>query len=66
MTSHRCGGKLSLLLSCFLFVVSLACSAQAFAYSLDGTVYLADGEVATEAQIWYLPQLLEGMEGPSE
>ncbi len=32
----------------------------------DGTVYLADGEVATEAQIWYLPQLLEGMEGPSE
>ncbi len=32
----------------------------------DGTSYLADGEVATEAQIWYLPQLLEGMEGPSE
>ena len=32
----------------------------------DGTLYLADGEVATEAQIWYLPQLLEGMEGPSE
>jgi len=32
----------------------------------DGTPYLADGEVATEAQIWYLPQLLEGMEGPSE
>lgn len=32
----------------------------------DGTVYLADGEVATDAQIWYLPMLLEGMEGPSE
>jgi simple sugar transport system substrate-binding protein len=32
----------------------------------DGTPYLADGEVATDEQIWYLPQLLEGMEGPSE
>jgi simple sugar transport system substrate-binding protein len=32
----------------------------------DGTSYLADGEVATDEQIWYLPQLLEGMEGPSE
>jgi simple sugar transport system substrate-binding protein len=32
----------------------------------DGTPYLADGEVATDDQIWYLPQLLEGMEGPSE
>ncbi len=32
----------------------------------DGTRYLADGEVATDKQIWYLPQLLEGMEGPSE
>lgn len=32
----------------------------------DGTTYLADGEVATDAQIWYLKQLLEGMEGPSE
>jgi simple sugar transport system substrate-binding protein len=31
----------------------------------DGTEYLADGEVATEQQIWYLPQLLEGMEGQS-
>lgn len=31
----------------------------------DGTPYLADGEVATEFQIWYLPQLLEGMEGQS-
>jgi simple sugar transport system substrate-binding protein len=32
----------------------------------DGTVYLADGVVATEQQIWYLPALLEGMDGPSE
>jgi hypothetical protein len=26
---------------------------------------LKDGEVATDLQIWYLPQLLEGMEGQS-
>jgi len=32
----------------------------------DGTTYLAEGEVATDEQIWYLTQLLEGMEGPSE
>jgi len=32
----------------------------------DGTVYIADGAVATDEQIWYLPQLLEGMIGPSE
>ena len=31
----------------------------------DGKVYLKDGEVATDQQIWYLPQLLEGMEGQS-
>jgi simple sugar transport system substrate-binding protein len=31
----------------------------------DGTVFLADGAVATDQQIWYLPQLLEGMEGQS-
>jgi simple sugar transport system substrate-binding protein len=31
----------------------------------DKTVYLADGVVATDQQIWYLPQLLEGMEGQS-
>ena len=31
----------------------------------DGTAYLADGETATDQQIWYLPQLLEGMEGQS-
>ncbi len=32
----------------------------------DGTEYLADGVVATDFQVWYLPQLLEGMEGQSE
>ncbi len=32
----------------------------------DGTTYLAEGQVATDEQIWYLRQLLEGMEGPSE
>lgn len=31
----------------------------------DGTVYLKDGEKATDQQIWYLPQLVEGMEGQS-
>ena len=31
----------------------------------DGTVYLTDGQVATDQEIWYLPQLLEGMEGQS-
>jgi simple sugar transport system substrate-binding protein len=32
----------------------------------DGSTYLADGETATDEQIWYMQQLLEGMEGPSE
>jgi simple sugar transport system substrate-binding protein len=32
----------------------------------DGSTYIADGEVATDDQVWYLPQLLEGMVGPSE
>ena len=32
----------------------------------DGTVYLKEGEKATDKQIWYLPQLLEGMEGASK
>jgi simple sugar transport system substrate-binding protein len=32
----------------------------------DGTAYLAAGEVGTDLQVWYLPQLLEGMEGQSE
>ncbi len=32
----------------------------------DGTEYIAAGAVATDEEIWYLPQLLQGMEGPSE
>ncbi|HJS29423.1 MAG TPA: BMP family ABC transporter substrate-binding protein [Anaerolineales bacterium] len=32
----------------------------------DGSSYIADGAVATDEEIWYLPQLLEGMVGPSE
>lgn len=32
----------------------------------DGSAYLADGVAATDEQIWYLPQLFEGMDGPSE
>jgi simple sugar transport system substrate-binding protein len=31
----------------------------------DKTVYLKDGETATDQQIWYLPQLLQGMQGQS-
>jgi basic membrane protein A and related proteins len=31
----------------------------------DGTSYLGEGVEATPQQIWYLPQLLEGMEGQS-
>jgi simple sugar transport system substrate-binding protein len=32
----------------------------------SGQPFLQSGEVATDLQIWYLPQLLEGMEGPSK
>ncbi len=35
-------------------------------YLQDGTEYIAEGEVATDQQIWYLPQLLQGMVGASE
>jgi simple sugar transport system substrate-binding protein len=31
----------------------------------DGSVYLADGVAATDQQIWYMPQLLQGMTGDS-
>ncbi len=31
----------------------------------DGTVYLTAGTAATDQQIWYLPQLLQGMVGQS-
>jgi simple sugar transport system substrate-binding protein len=32
----------------------------------DGSAFVAEGEVATDEQIWYTEQLLEGMEGASE
>jgi simple sugar transport system substrate-binding protein len=32
----------------------------------DGTEYVPAGEAGTDDQVWYLPQLLQGMEGPSE
>lgn len=31
----------------------------------DGSEFLKDGVAATDVQVWYLPQLLEGMEGQS-
>ncbi len=31
----------------------------------DGTPFLAEGETATDVQIWFMEQLLEGMEGAS-
>ncbi len=31
----------------------------------DGTAYLNNGQAATDQQIWYLPQLLQGMVGQS-
>ena len=31
----------------------------------DGSSFLKEGEAATDQQIWYLPQLLKGMEGQS-
>ena len=30
-------------------------------YFEDGSTYLEDGEVASDIDIWYTPQLLEGM-----
>ena len=32
----------------------------------DGSPFLKDGEAATDQQIWYMPQLLEGMLGASK
>jgi simple sugar transport system substrate-binding protein len=32
----------------------------------DGSSYVAEGEVATAEQVWYMPQLLEGMTGASQ
>jgi simple sugar transport system substrate-binding protein len=31
----------------------------------DGTVYVKEGATATDKEIWYLPQLLQGMTGQS-
>jgi len=31
----------------------------------DGTVYVKDGAAATDKEVWYLPQLLQGMSGAS-
>jgi simple sugar transport system substrate-binding protein len=50
------------------FVAELAGGLNLFTGPLnfqDGSAFLADGEVATDQQVWYLPQLLEGMEGLS-
>ena len=35
-------------------------------YFQYGKVYLKEGEVGTDLQVWYFPQLLKGMEGPSK
>jgi simple sugar transport system substrate-binding protein len=32
----------------------------------DGSAFLKDGEKATDLQVWYMPQLLEGMTGASQ
>ena len=32
----------------------------------DGSQYLSDGQEATDSEIWYTPQLLEGMTGDSQ
>jgi simple sugar transport system substrate-binding protein len=32
----------------------------------DGTEYVPGGATASDEEIWYLPQLIEGMAGPSE
>lgn len=50
------------------FIAELAGGLNLFVGPLnfqDGTPWLADGEAATDLQIWYLGQLLEGMEGQS-
>ncbi len=50
------------------FIDELAAGLNLFTGPLnfqDGSPFLAEGEVATDLQVWYLPQLLEGMEGQS-
>jgi len=34
-------------------------------YYQDGSIFLKDGEVATDKQVWYMQQLLKGMTGQS-
>ncbi len=51
------------------FIKALAGGLNLFKGALkyqDGSAYLKDGEVATDLQVWYMPQLLEGMEGQSK
>jgi simple sugar transport system substrate-binding protein len=31
----------------------------------NGSEFLKAGEKATDQKVWYMPQLLKGMEGPS-
>ena len=50
------------------FIAELAGGLNLFTGPLnyqDGTPFLAEGEVGTDLQVWYLGQLLEGMEGQS-
>ncbi|WP_437664358.1 BMP family lipoprotein [Sorangium sp. So ce1182] len=51
------------------FVIALANGLELFKGPLkfqDGTEFLKDGEAATPQQIWYLPQLVKGITGPSK
>ncbi|WP_441286585.1 BMP family lipoprotein [Sorangium sp. KYC3313] len=51
------------------FVIELANGLDLFKGPLkfqDGTEFLKDGEAATPQQIWYLPQLVRGITGPSK
>ena len=32
----------------------------------DGSLYLQPGQAATDLQVWYMPQLLQGMTGPNK
>ncbi len=50
------------------FIAELAKGAKLWKGPLalqDGSAYLKANEVATDKQVWYLPQLLKGMEGQS-
>ncbi|WP_437760128.1 BMP family lipoprotein [Sorangium sp. So ce1389] len=51
------------------FVIALANGLELFKGPLkfqDDTEFLKDGEAATPQQIWYLPQLVKGITGPSK